>query len=129
MDELISDRTKFSEIKESIQVYSLRVEDKINNFLRKLKNMSLLPDETYKKLYATGSGPGILYGLPKTHKANFASNYQLRPIFAAYNAASYKLAKFLVPVLLPSLLASTLLITPLPFAKKYALWKMLIICS
>ena len=101
MDELISDRTKFSEIKESIQVYSLRVEDKINNFLRKLKNMSLLPDETYKKLYATGSGPGILYGLPKTHKANFASNYQLRPIFAAYNAASYKLAKFLVPVLAP----------------------------
>ena len=51
--------------------------------------MSLLPDETYKKLYATGSGPGILYGLPKTHKANFATKYQLRPIFAAYNAASY----------------------------------------
>ena len=63
--------------------------------------MSLLPDETYKKLYATGSGPGILFGLPKTHKANFASNHQLRPIFAAYNAASYKLAKFLVPVLSP----------------------------
>ena len=38
MNNIISDETKFSEIKEPIQVYSLRVEDKINTFLRKLKN-------------------------------------------------------------------------------------------
>ena len=79
MDKLIPDRTKFSEIKESIQVYSLRVEDKINNFLGKLKNISLLPDVTHKNFYPTGSG--ILYVLPKTHKANFASNYQINLFF------------------------------------------------
>ena len=82
-------------------MYSLRVEDKINTFLRKLKNMSLLNEQTYKSLFVTGSGPGILYGLPKTHKSDFADSYHLRPIFAAYNCASYKLSKFLVPVLSP----------------------------
>ena len=51
MDELISDRTKFSEIKEYIQVHSLQEENKINNFLEKLKNMSILPDETNKKKF------------------------------------------------------------------------------
>ena len=101
MNNIISDETKFSEIKEPIQVYSLRVEDKINNFLRKLKNMYLLNEQTYKSLFVTGSGPGILYGLPKTHKSDFAVSYHLRPIFAAYNCASYKLSKFLVPVLSP----------------------------
>ena len=75
MNNIISDETKCSEIKEPIQVYSMRVEDKINNFIRKLKNMPLLNDQTYKSLFVTGSGPGILYGLPKTHKADFANSY------------------------------------------------------
>ena len=69
--------------------------------MRKLKNMSLLSDEVYKQLYVTGSGPGILYGSPKIHKSNFATDFPLRPIFAAYNTASYKLSKFLVPILAP----------------------------
>ena len=68
---IISDRQKFDEIKESIHSYSTRIEDKINNFLRKLKKLMLLSDETYKSLFVSGSGPGILYGLPKIHKPNF----------------------------------------------------------
>ena len=63
--------------------------------------MSLLSDEVYKQLYVTGSGPGILYGSPKIHKSNFATDFPLRPIFAASNTASYKLSKFLVPILAP----------------------------
>jgi hypothetical protein len=38
-----------------------------------------------------------MYGLPKVHKPNF----QLRPIIAAIGTHSYKLAKFLVPLLRP----------------------------
>ena len=57
---IISDRQKFNEIKDSIHSYSTRIEDKINNFLRKLKNLKLLSDETYKSLFVSGSGPGIL---------------------------------------------------------------------
>ena len=54
-----------------------------------------------KKLYVTGSGPGILYGSQKIHKPNFSHTFPLRPIFAAYNTASYKLSKFIVPILAP----------------------------
>ena len=95
---IISDKQKFDEIKESIHSYSTRIEDKINNFLRKLKKLMLLSDETYKSLFVSGSGPGILYGLPKIHKPNFCTEFPFRPIFAAYNTASYKLAKFFVPI-------------------------------
>ena len=101
MTTLISDGNKFSEICESIQTVSLRVEDKINNFLRKLKNLSYINENVYKKLFVSGTGPGILYGLPKIHKIDFKSKFQFRPIFASYNTAPYRIAKFLVSVLAP----------------------------
>ena len=39
------------------------------------------------QLKARGTGPGILYGLPKTHKQDFITSYKMRPIFAAYTTA------------------------------------------
>ena len=101
MSKIISNSTKFIEINESWTKYSLKIEDKINRFLLKLKNQSLIPDEIYNKLRATGSSPGILYGLPKIHKIDFKSKFQFRPIFASYNVPSYNIAKFLVPILCP----------------------------
>ena len=96
-------------------VNHMKIEDRINNFLRKLKNMSLMSDDTYKKLFSSGSGPGILYGLPKIHKVDFAHKFQLRPIFAAYNSASYKLAKFLVPILDPFTRKLMIILLTIPF--------------
>ena len=55
----------------------------------------------YEKIRSTGSAPGILYGLPKIHKPDFATKFQFRPIFAAYKTPAYKLAKFLVSILSP----------------------------
>ena len=51
----------------------------------------------YNDLYVSGSTPGILYGLPKIHKLLTP----LRPIFAACGTPTYKLAKYLVPILAP----------------------------
>ena len=96
---LITDPSKFVEITEPISKTILKIEDKINSFLRKLKDSSAFSSETYSKLYASGSCPGVLYGLAKIHKSDFASKFQFRPIFAAYSTPSFKLAKFLVPVL------------------------------
>ena len=104
MTNIISDTNKLFEIKVSITAYSLKIEDKINWFLRKLKKkLSLLSDDIkfYKQLYLTGSGHGILYGAPKIHKPNFSTEFSFHPIFAAYNTASYKLAKFFVTTLSP----------------------------
>ena len=59
----------------------------------------MISDDIYNKLRASGSSPGILYGLPKIHKPDFATKFQFRPIFAAYNIPSYNISKFLVPIL------------------------------
>lgn len=101
MVSLISDRSKFELVSDSLFKYTMKIEDKINNFLRKLKNMNILSDNVYRSLYCSGSAPGILYGLPKIHKPDFASKFQFRPIFAAYNCPSFKIAKYLVPILAP----------------------------
>ena len=92
---IVTDITKFRKLDTSIHTISHKIEDKINRFLRKLKDRGFIDDYTYTSLYVTGSTPGILYGLPKIHKAEVP----LRPIFAAYKAAPYKLAKYLVPIL------------------------------
>ena len=78
--------------------YVINIEEKINNFLRKLKNFIR---RFLQENVSSGSGPGILYGLPKIHKPNFDTNFQFSPIFAAYNTPSLNLAKFLVPILNP----------------------------
>ena len=46
-------------------------------------------------MHASGTSPGILYGLPKVHK----ENWPIRPILSACNTPTFDLAKFLVPIL------------------------------
>ena len=101
LENIISDESKFKQIDEPNQSYCDRVEGSINNCLRSLKSKFIIDDATYKQLYVTDSGPGILNGLPKVHKGNFRDNFPFRPIFATYKTAPYKLAKFLVSLLAP----------------------------
>ena len=101
METIVSDQSKFKPIQESMEKFTLRIEDKINRFLLKLKNLKKITSDVYNKLRSTGSSPGILYGLPKIHKPDFSSKFQFRPIFAAYKTPSYNLAKYLVPILSP----------------------------
>ena len=99
METIISDLSKFISIDESMAEFTLKIEDKFNRFLHKMKNMYIFTADVYSKLRATGSSPGILYGLPKIHKLDFSTKFQFRPIFAAYKTPCYNLAKILVPVL------------------------------
>ena len=48
---------------------------------------------------AVGSRPGFLYGLCKVHKAIVDTCPPFRPILSAIGTPTYKIAKFLVPVL------------------------------
>ena len=58
--------------------------------------MNILVD-SYNSLYVSGSAPGVLYGLPKTHKPG----QKMRPILSTINTPSYRLCKFLVPIIEP----------------------------
>ena len=74
--------------------YTRKMEDKLNNFLRKIRNCIDIPSDVFKGLFASGSAPGILYGLHKIHKTDFHSKFQFQPIFAAYNSPFFNIAKF-----------------------------------
>ncbi len=89
----MSDKSKFKEIKGDWFKYIISLEDKLNRNLRKIKDR--LTEVTYNFLYASGSVPGILYGLPKLHK----DGCPIRPILSAINTFNYNLAKFFVPIL------------------------------
>ena len=100
--EIVSDATKFSKITIPVEKYTRKIEDKLNIFLRSIKNMCSLEQNILTSLFfSSGSAPGILYGLPKLHKPYFVSKFQFCPIFAAYKNPCFKLAKFLVPILQP----------------------------
>ena len=65
--ELIADKTKFETISDAPDIYTRKMEDKLNNFLRKIRNFIDISSDVFKGLFASGSAPGILYGLPKIH--------------------------------------------------------------
>ena len=58
--------------------FTLKIEDKINRFLPKIKNPNIFTADVYSKLRATGSSPGILYDLPKNHKLEFSTKFQFK---------------------------------------------------
>ena len=98
MQTILNDKSKFKQIQhiDPLQLI-LRCEDKINRFLRQLKTSKTITPITYSTLSTSGSTPGIIYGLPKTHKPN----HPLRPILSACNTPNYNIAKYLVKLLTP----------------------------
>ena len=101
MTKIITNSSKFVQIEDEIKKVVRSTENKINKFLGELKKQFHISDSLYQKLRSTGAAPGILYGLPKIHKPDFATKFQCRPIFAAYSCAAYNLSKYLVSILNP----------------------------
>ena len=95
--EILKDQTKFSRIHADPLRIMFQLRDKMNNYLETLRGKKKISSETYNHLYISSAKPGILYGLPKTHKTNIP----IRPILSAINTFNYKLSKFLVPILQP----------------------------
>ena len=102
LNKIISGKTIFHEITEPIFFkFTLRIEDKINAFFRRLKTQKIISDCEYRKIFVSGSTSGTLYGLPKIHKPDLNSKFQYKPIFAALGKPKFNLAEFLVPILNP----------------------------
>ena len=117
MNELISDASKFEKLCDPVDRYTVRMEDKFNRLLRKLKDCDAISDLVYESLYVFGASPGILYGLPKIHKPDFSSKFQFRPIFSAINTPCYKLANTLFRYFLSLALISSQKIIPIDLLK------------
>jgi hypothetical protein len=98
MNSILSDLSKFARacFDEAFAI-TIKQEDKINRFLYKLKSVNIISEEVYRSLFASGTSPGILYGLAKVHK----EGVPLRPILAAYSTPMYNIAKYIVNLIEP----------------------------
>ena len=97
MHTILMDKNKFNLINTDLKSLLIKQEDKFNRFLRQLKKNNSISEDEYASLFASGSTFGRMYGLPKTHK----EGTPLRPILSALGTLSYKVAKFLVPLIEP----------------------------
>ena len=97
MDAILGNETKFLKTGEPNFTTIFKVEDRINRFLKQLKDNNTISESSYHSLYSTGGSYGTLYGLPKIHKEGLP----MRPILTSYETPNYRLAKYLVPLLEP----------------------------
>lgn len=95
LTQIVSDPSKFKVINSDMPTTILKYEDKLNRMLRSVKQD--IGDVNFNFMYASGSRPGHLYGLPKVHKPHTP----LRPILSAIGTFNYNVAKFLVPLIAP----------------------------
>ena len=104
MKEIISDTTKFEQINieqdKQLNIL-LKSEKKVIDLIKRLENEGKISEKEYELIYPRGSRPGVLYGSPKVHKPVINNCPKFRPILSTIGTPTYKLAKFLVPILSP----------------------------
>ena len=102
MDDILSDQKKFSKISlkdDTLLNFAINQEKHVDKVLKKLVESNSMTDQTRKSLKSVGTTPGVMYGSCKAHKASVEKCQPFRPILSALNTPTYKLAKFLVPIL------------------------------
>ena len=76
-------------------------EKRIDKIYKKLVDSNSMSEETRRHLKPVGTRPGIMYGSCKVHKKCVDGCPPFRPILSALQTPTYKLAKYLVPILEP----------------------------
>ena len=102
MENLLNDTRKFERINlknEGILNFAVTHEKRVDNILKRLVVSNSISEETRTSLKPIGTRPVIMYGLWKVHKDIINKCPRFRLILSASNTPSYKLAKFLVPIL------------------------------
>ena len=104
MKNILNDRSKFQKVyidHDKILNHLIHMENRVTDVLKNLRDKKEISMEQYKDLSPSGSRPGIMYGLAKVHKIVTDGLPSFRPILSAIGTPTYKLAKFLVPILEP----------------------------
>ena len=104
MANFFSDRSKFQKIAlkdDNFLNFITSQEKRIDKIHKKLIDSNSMFQETRKHLKSVGIRPGIMYGSFKVHKKCVGACPPFRPTLSALQTATYKLAKYLVPILEP----------------------------
>ena len=93
MYEIVNDTPKFLKLRSDPTICR---ENKLQIFLRSLKNKVFFAKYAYDNTYPCGSKPARIYGTPKTYKLKFKTDrLTFHPIVSSIGTYNYKLAKFL----------------------------------
>ena len=92
---------KSSLVDDKLLNFIVGIEKKLTNLLKELKASEAISEIDYKNLKPRGYSFEVLYGLCKTYKEVLDKCPPFRPILLAIKTQSYKLAKFLVPLIEP----------------------------
>jgi len=96
MTSILSDPLIFKELDNDP---TIEREKALNSHIDYLKRINVIDNETSSLIRTSGSGAGIMYGLPKIHK----EEVPLRPIISSFKSYNYKLAKWLDSLIKPLL--------------------------
>ena len=110
IEEILNGNSKFSKL--DIPAY------KESNHIINLEKRITSEKSTYKSIKPVGSRPGILYGSGKIHKENRNGLPPFCPILSAIDTPAYKLAKFLLKLLTPSIANEYAVIDSFHFAEE-----------
>ena len=105
IENFLSDQSKFQTIavKDDNFLYFITNQEKrIDKIYKKLVDSNSMSEETRRHLKAVGTRPGIMYGSCEVHKKCVDGCPPFRPNLFALQTSTYKLAKYLVPILEPS---------------------------
>ena len=90
---------KFNLKNDGVLNFPVNQEKLVDNILKNLFASNSISEETRTSLKAVRTKPGIMYGICKVRK-DIIDNYpHFRSILSAINTPTYKLPKFLVPIL------------------------------
>ena len=104
MNDILSDQNKFSKVSlkdDTLLKFATIQEKHVDKVLKKLVESESMTEKTRRSLKPVGNRPGVMYGSCKAHKVSVGNCPPFRPTLSALNTPTYKLAKFLVPILKP----------------------------
>ena len=104
MNGILSDQKKISKVSlkdDTLINFAINQEKHVDKFLKKCVESKSMTEKTRKSLKPVGTRPGIMYSSCEVHKASVGNRPSFRPILSVLNTPTYKLAKFLVPILKP----------------------------
>ena len=102
MKNFLSDQSKLQNISvkdDNFLNFITGQEKRIDKIYKKLVDSNSVPEETRRHPKPVETRPGIMYGYCKVHKKFVDSSSPFRPISSALQTSTYKLAKYLVPIL------------------------------
>ena len=115
MYEIVNNRSKFLKLRSDPAICR---ENKLQRFLRSLKNKDFFTKDVYDNIYPYGSKPAMIYVNPKTHKFKSKTDkLTLRPIVFSIRMYNYKLAKCIGELLNPIIPSQHCATDPFSFCK------------